>query len=217
MQQCLPHSVCYLFFDSHGSGFYFLTVFSNFQLSLAYRHYSLTYFIYNVGHTCTIVCSLHARNFFFNIVYKQFPSLYENIFLICNVSFSTTLLFGTLYFALSICKCLFWCKLHELQMNLALVLLMEGNHILESSVYCIHTRTSIIIRIINRHGSEMVSKESHLPINYDHKLLPLHSLINYCAVTQKEMSNDKWGLDLKAARSAKHLPLQFISNFTVNL
>lgn len=34
----------------------------------------------------------------------------------------------------------------------------------------IHTRNTIIIKIINRHWSEMVSKESHLPINYDHKL-----------------------------------------------
>lgn len=62
----------------------------------------------------------------------------------------------------------------------------------------------------------MVSKESHLPINYSRKLLPPRSLINSRAVTQKEMSSDKWAHDLKAARSAKHFPLQFISNFTVN-
>lgn len=31
------------------------------------------------------------------------------------------------------------------------------------------------------------------------------------------MASDKWAQDLKAARSAKHFPLQFISNFfTVN-
>ena len=78
-----------------------------------------------------------------------------------------------------------------------------------------HTRHNII-KIINRHGSEMVSKESHLPINYGRKLLPPRSLINSRAVTQKETSSDKWAQDLKAARSAKHFPLHFISNFTVN-
>ena len=62
----------------------------------------------------------------------------------------------------------------------------------------------------------MVSKESHLPINYSRKLLLPRCLINSRAVTQKEMSSDKWAQDLKAARSAKHFPLQFISNFTVN-
>lgn len=33
--------------------------------------------------------------------------------------------------------------------------------------------------------------------------LPPHSIINSHAVTQKEMSSDKWAQDLKAARSAK--------------
>lgn len=46
--------------------------------------------------------------------------------------------------------------------------------------------------------------------------LPPHGLINSWAVIQKEMSSDKWAQDLKAARSAKHFPLQFVSNFTVN-
>lgn len=46
--------------------------------------------------------------------------------------------------------------------------------------------------------------------------LPTRSLINSRAITQKEMSSDKWAHDLKAARSAKHFPLQFVSNFTVN-
>lgn len=82
---------------------------------------------------------------------------------------------------------------------------------------CTHMHTHHnIIKIINRHWTEMVSKESHLPINYGHKILPARSLINSRAVTQKEMSSDKWAHDLKAARSAKHFPLHFISNFTVN-
>lgn len=84
------------------------------------------------------------------------------------------------------------------------------------NAYCIHTRTTLIIKIIHRHRSEIVSKDSHLPINYSHKLLLPRSLINSCAATQKEMSSDKWAQDLKAASSAKHFPLQFISNFTVN-
>lgn len=46
--------------------------------------------------------------------------------------------------------------------------------------------------------------------------LPPSSLINFRAAAQKEMSSDKWVQDLKAARSAKHFPLQFVSNFTVN-
>lgn len=46
--------------------------------------------------------------------------------------------------------------------------------------------------------------------------LPPSSLINFHAVAQKEMSADKWEAELKAARSAKHFPLQFVSNFTVN-
>lgn len=62
----------------------------------------------------------------------------------------------------------------------------------------------------------MVSRESYLPINYSHKLLLPHCLINSCAVTQKEMQSDKWAQDLKAARSAKHFRLQFTSSFTVN-
>lgn len=104
------------------------------------------------------------------------------------------------------------------QMNLALLLLTRGKLIHKSNTYCIHThtRTTIIINIINCHRSKLVSKDSHLPINYSRKLLPPRSLINSCAVTQKEMSSDKWAQDLKAARSAKHFPLQFISNFTVN-
>lgn len=84
------------------------------------------------------------------------------------------------------------------------------------NTYCRYTCTTLIIKIIHQHRSEIVSKESHLPINYSHKLLLPSSLINSCAAAQKEMSSDKWEQELKAARSAKHFPFQFISNFTVN-
>lgn len=80
----------------------------------------------------------------------------------------------------------------------------------------VYTHTTLIIKIIHRHRSEIVSKESHLPINYSLKLFLPCSLINSCAATQKEMSSDKWAQDFKAARSAKHFPLQFMSNFIVN-
>lgn len=62
----------------------------------------------------------------------------------------------------------------------------------------------------------MMFKESDCPINYSHKLFLPCCLINSCAVTQKEMSSDKWAQALKAARSAKHFLLQFICSFIVN-